>query len=99
MTLRRGTGERHHHQVEVHRERIHHHHFDWLCADDSGHVVGQQAMVRHPGITPVEMRFHSELCPSLELLLDVGGCSLRLKSERVSAKVDRGGAVRPGWNM
>src|SRR5271165_6146979 len=55
-------------------------------------------MIRHPGMTTVEMGFHSQRCPILKFLLDVCACTLRLKSERVSAEVDRGAAVRPEWN-
>src|SRR5215831_19693630 len=56
-------------------------------------------MVGHPRIASAEMGFYSHRCPVLEFLLDVHGGTLRLKSERMPAEINRGAAIRPGWNV
>src|SRR6516162_4342729 len=56
-------------------------------------------MVGHPGVAAMEMGFDSQLRPSLEFLVNVGTRTFRLKSQRVSAKINRGAAIRRRWNV
>ena len=67
-----------------------------LRAHDAGHVLRQQAVIGHPGMTAVKVGFHAELRPILQFLLDVFARSFRLKPERVTAEIDRRAAIG-GW--
>ena len=46
----RGTVERDHHQVQVHRERVHHNDFAGKRADQTRGGLRQNLVIRHPGI-------------------------------------------------
>src|SRR4051812_3053312 len=77
VALFRRTIKRNHHEVKVRGKRIHHDDFCWIGADNASHVLGQKAVIRHPGMTSVEMGLYAELRPVLQLLLDIFARGLR----------------------
>jgi hypothetical protein len=90
------TVERHHHQMQIYRERIHHHHFLRFCTHKFRRLLSEQSVIWHPRIPSAKMSLHTQLGPVFQFLLNVRGSTPWLQTERMAAQVNAIGAIDLG---
>ncbi|KAG1443296.1 hypothetical protein G6F57_018141 [Rhizopus arrhizus] len=85
--LRGRPVEADHHQVQVHAQGIHRHHFAGQRTDHAGQLCAHQAVVGQPLRRAGEVAFHGQFAPLLHHFLH--GClrTARLQAQRVADKV------------
>ncbi|MNI43761.1 hypothetical protein D3C73_981020 [compost metagenome] len=83
----RGPVEADHHQVQVHAQRVHRHHFAGQCADHARQLRADQAVVRQPLGRPGEVAFHRQFAPLLHHFLHCSLCAAWLQAQRVADEV------------
>ncbi|MNT24425.1 hypothetical protein D3C72_1598950 [compost metagenome] len=76
-----------HHQVQVHAQRVHRHHFAGQCADHARQLRADQAVVRQPLGRPGEVAFHRQFAPLLHHFLHRRLRAARLQAQRVADEV------------
>ena len=84
----RGAVKRDHQQVEINGERIHYHGLDRLCANQAGHLFGEEFVIRQPGMLRVKMAFDAKRLPVFKLLLDIPARGFWLQAERVTGEIN-----------
>ena len=84
-----GAVERDHHQMQVHRQRVHHHHFVGQGTDEPRGRRGQQLVITDPGIARGEVAVDGEALPVFHLLQHVLARTPRLQTERMPREVER----------
>ncbi len=80
--------KRHHHQVQVGGQGVHHDYLLWQGSDQSGCGIGQEPVVVHPGHVAAEMAFHTVFGPVIEFAEDSGADAFGLQPERVAAEIE-----------
>src|ERR1700691_4412399 len=88
MALGNRPVERNHHQMQIHRQRVHGDDFQRLSAHQPCGLVRQQLVVLHPWMPRVEMAADTQQFPVFQLLLDISAYAPGLQSERLSAEID-----------
>ncbi len=88
VSLRRRAIERRHHQVQVHRERIHHDDFARLRSHQLCGLLRQQPVIGHPRVLRMKMAFHAKLRPVLQCLVEIRTRRFGLQPERVTAQIN-----------
>jgi hypothetical protein len=82
-----GPEETHHHQVQVHGQRVHRDDFVRLRPDEAGERFAHELVVRHPRAPRAEMAVDREVAPVFEFLGHDRRSALRLQAERIAAEV------------
>jgi hypothetical protein len=85
--LRGRPVEADHHQVQVHAQRVHRHHFAGQRTDHAGQLRAHQAVVGQPLRRAGEVAFHRQLAPLLHHFLHRCLRAARLQAQRVADEV------------
>ncbi len=80
-----GAKETHHHQVQIHRQRIHGDDLGLLGPDESGERCGGVFVIADPGPRGLGVPENGQAAPVFELLFNVVRGGFGLQSERVAA--------------
>src|SRR4029077_5878870 len=87
--LTRGAVEARKHQVQIHGERIHRHHFAQVRAREGAKPAAQVLVIRHPGPARLLVSLDGALRPLVELLVDELAGREWLQPERMAAQVHK----------
>ena len=90
-----GAPEAHHQEVQVHRQRVHHHHLARPRADEPRAQLPELLVVVDPRAPRVQVALDREARPVVELLLHDRARGPRQQAERVAAEVGERPPVRP----
>ena len=77
-----------HHEVQIDRQRIHHHRFDGFGSYHPRHLLGEQFVVGHPGILCVKMSLHPVVSPVGQFLIEGVSGAFGLQPERIAAQIE-----------
>src|ERR1022692_2661531 len=91
--------EGNHHEMQIHRERVHGDDFQRLSAHQPRGLFGQQLVVLHPRMPRAEMAVHAQQFPVFQLLLDRSAHALGLQAKRMPAKIGAFAPIGPPWNV
>ena len=94
----RGAIKRGQHQMQVHRQAIHHDDFVRFCSDQVGHRLGQTFVIRHPRVFRFEMSSHAQTLPLFQFCLHEPRCSFRLQAQRIANEINFLIAIFTGRN-
>jgi hypothetical protein len=82
-----GRIERHHQQMEVDRQGVHHRHFAGQGAHYAGHGRCEHVLIAEPRMLGLEVAFHRMVGPIVQFLLQCGLHCLRLQAERIATEI------------
>ena len=82
-----GAKETHHHQMQIHRQRIHGDHLALMSADEGRKRCCSLLVIADPRTRRDVMPEHSQALPVLQLLFDILRRRFGLKPQRVTAEI------------
>ncbi len=89
VPLGRGPVEADHHQMQVHRQRVHHDDLVWPPPDEPGGGLAQELVVAHPRVGRLDVALDAEARPVVELHAEPFPQRPRLQPERVAREIGR----------
>ena len=87
VAVARWAIEADHHQVQVHRQRVHCDNLARQGAGDVGQAITDKLVIGHPGVPSLEVPLDAKRSPVVEFIDQGASCCLGLQAERVAAEI------------